>query len=263
MHQEYTDRVKEIMRLARSICLELGNDSVSIDHILLGMIREANGSGVAVLRHQQVDIEKLDQAIRTQIAGSCEVALWDVIPFSPRAKALIDIAGKEAIDSGRSRIGTEHFLLAILCDAESVGAGLLAAMGVDRNACRETLVNELYAAEASDGSSTATPASPTAPEPDATDKIRDLRRKPHNMLSGDEIETLVTWVLVDHLIAQECDLVPEATLDSLGLDSIDIVEAMMKLEDEFNIEIDDDEIVSLKTLQDVLDFIKRQLQDPR
>ena len=260
-----SDRFEEVMRLARTAAIRLGNDHVSPDHILLGMIYEGKCLGVALLRHMHVDTGRLARLIQAKIAGGCEMDIFQRVPLSTRTKVVIEGAGHIAVDRGHSRFSTEHFLLALLLDYDIPSAEILASMGVTSMRYREAIEIIRYDDEPGDSPIDAKAAQEAADRidalrRDAKEKINALRHKPRNQLTDGEIESLLKWSFVVKMGVHEDELIPEAQLRILCEDSLDLVEVSMMLEDEFNLVFDDDETSSLVTFQDVFAYFKSQLQ---
>jgi len=161
MNGMFTDRVKKVMQLAREESVRLGNDYVGTEHLLLGLIREGDGVAIAVLRNQGVDLEELARSIEKQINTSGGMmTIGQMIPFTPRAKKVLEIAAQEARAMSHKYIGTEHILLALMKDNESAAASALAAVGVDYDSCREEIDRVLRGSE----STQASPPAPGLPE---------------------------------------------------------------------------------------------------
>ncbi len=115
MNGMFTDRVKKVMQLAREESVRLGNDYVGTEHLLLGLIREGDGVAVAVLKNLTVDLEELARSIEKAITSSGGMmTIGQMIPFTPRAKKVLEIAAQEARAMSHKYIGTEHLLLALM-----------------------------------------------------------------------------------------------------------------------------------------------------
>ncbi len=148
MNGMFTDRVKKVMQLAREESVRLGNDYVGTEHLLLGLIREGDGVAIAVLRNQGVDLEELARSIEKQINTSGGMmTIGQMIPFTPRAKKVLEIAAQEARAMSHKYIGTAHILLALMKDNESAAASALVAVGVDYDTCREEIDRVLRGSE--------------------------------------------------------------------------------------------------------------------
>jgi len=160
----FTDRVKKVMQLAREESVRLGNDYVGTEHLLLGLIREGDGVAIAVLKNLTVDLEELSRNIEKSINTSGGMmTIGQMIPFTPRAKKVLEIAAQEARAMSHKYIGTEHILLALMKDNESAAATALAAVGVDYDSCREEIDKVLRGSESPAQQSQAFGEAPQAP----------------------------------------------------------------------------------------------------
>jgi len=132
MNGMFTERVKKVMQLAREEAVRLGNDYVGTEHLLLGLIREGDGVAVAVLQSLSVDMNELMRNVEKSVSSSGGMmTLGQMLPFTPRAKKVLETAAQEARNMSHKYIGTEHLLLALLSDKDSSSANALAAMNVD------------------------------------------------------------------------------------------------------------------------------------
>jgi ATP-dependent Clp protease ATP-binding subunit ClpC len=149
MNGMFTDRVKKVMQLAREESVRLGNDYVGTEHLLLGLIREGDGVAVAVLKNLNVDLEELARSIEKSISSSGGMmTIGQMIPFTPRAKKVLEIAAQEARAMSHKYIGTEHLLLALMKDHESAAATALAAIGVEYERVKEEIERVLRGGDA-------------------------------------------------------------------------------------------------------------------
>jgi len=153
MNGMFTDRVKKVMQLAREESVRLGNDYVGTEHLLLGLIREGDGVAVAVLKNLGVDLDDLARNIEKSISSSGGMmTIGQMIPFTPRAKKVLEIAAQEARSMSHKYIGTEHLLLALMKDHESAAANALASIGVEYDRVKEEIERVLRGGDAQTGS---------------------------------------------------------------------------------------------------------------
>jgi ATP-dependent Clp protease ATP-binding subunit ClpC len=142
MFERFTDRARRVVVLAQEEARRLDHNYIGTEHILLGLITE--GGGVAALALARLDIS-LD-AVRGQveeIVGPGETPPPGHIPFTPRAKKVLELSLREALQFGHSYIGTEHILLGLLREGEGVAAQVLTALGADLDRVRETVLEVL------------------------------------------------------------------------------------------------------------------------
>ncbi len=148
MNGMFTDRVKKVMQLAREESVRLGNDYVGTEHLLLGLIREGDGVAIAVLKNLGVELDDLARNIEKSITSSGGMmTIGQMIPFTPRAKKVLEIAAQEARSMGHKYIGTEHLLLALMKDNESAAANALASIGVEYDRVKEEIDRVLRGAD--------------------------------------------------------------------------------------------------------------------
>jgi len=144
----FTDRVKKVMQIAREESVRLGNDYVGTEHLLLGLVKEGDGVAVAVLRSMGVDLDELSSSIEKAISSTGGMmTIGQMLPFTPRAKKVLEIAANEARSMSHKYIGTEHLLLALMKDTESAAANALAAAGLDYDKVRDEIHRVLKGGE--------------------------------------------------------------------------------------------------------------------
>jgi ATP-dependent Clp protease ATP-binding subunit ClpC len=148
MNGMFTDRVKKVMQIAREESVRLGNDYVGTEHLLLGLIKEGDGVAVAVMRSMGVDLEELTANIEKTITSTGGMmTIGQMLPFTPRAKKVLEIAANEARSMSHKYIGTEHLLLALMKDTESAAANALAAAGLEYERVKEEINRVLRGGE--------------------------------------------------------------------------------------------------------------------
>jgi ATP-dependent Clp protease ATP-binding subunit ClpC len=144
----FTDRVKKVMQIAREESVRLGNDYVGTEHLLLGLIKEGDGVAVAVLRSMGIDLDSLTASIEKAITSTGGMmTIGQMLPFTPRAKKVLEIAANEARSMSHKYIGTEHLLLALMRDTESAAANALAAAGLEYEKVKEEIHRVLRGGE--------------------------------------------------------------------------------------------------------------------
>ncbi len=139
MKGRFTDRVKKVLQFAREEAVRLGNDQVGTEHLLLGIIREGSGIAAAGLKKSGIDLEALAAEIERSVStagGMMTIGGQQMVPFTARAKAVLQASAVEAQEMNENYIGTEHLLLALLKVSDSAAAAALTAAGVEYNALR-------------------------------------------------------------------------------------------------------------------------------
>ena len=142
MFEKFTDGARKVMVLAQEEAHKLGQLYVGTEHLLLGLIREGDGVAAQALAKLDVTYDAAVEQIKQISTTSDEPAPAGHIPFTPRAKRVLESALREMISSGQSYIATEHLLLGILREGNGVALEALSRMGVSTDAVRSA-VNDL------------------------------------------------------------------------------------------------------------------------
>jgi ATP-dependent Clp protease ATP-binding subunit ClpC len=140
MNYNFTDRVRKVLAMAREEAIRLQHDYVGTEHILLGLIREGEGVAAAVLMNLNVDLEQIHERIEESVRkGKATIALGE-LPYTSRAKKVLEYAMAEARELNHSYVGTEHLLLGLLREEKGIAAVVLNSLGVSLEDARaETL----------------------------------------------------------------------------------------------------------------------------
>ncbi|MCC7131882.1 MAG: ATP-dependent Clp protease ATP-binding subunit [Gemmatimonadales bacterium] len=156
----FTDRVRKVLQMAREEAARLHHEYVGTEHILLGLIREGEGVAAAVLTNLSVDLEEIQQKIEETVKkGKASSAPGPDLPYTSRAKKVLELAMTEARELNHSYVGTEHLLLGLLREEKGIAAQVLTDAGVTLEQSRaETL--RLLGSEMPPQSSTAAPSAP-------------------------------------------------------------------------------------------------------
>ena len=142
MFERFTDRARRVVVLAQEEARMLSHNYIGTEHILLGLIHE--GEGVAAKALESLDISL--EAVRAQveeIIGQGQQAPSGHIPFTPRAKKVLELSLREALQLGHNYIGTEHILLGLIREGEGVAAQVLQKLGADLNRVRQQVIQLL------------------------------------------------------------------------------------------------------------------------
>jgi len=137
MHDKFTERVRKVMYLAREEAARLQHDYIGTEHLLLGVIREGEGIAATVLNNLGLDLDAIRQAVESMVAATGGTLPIGEIPFTPRAKRVLELSVDEARQLGHNYVGTEHLLLGLIREGEGVAARVLLELGVDRKKVRE------------------------------------------------------------------------------------------------------------------------------
>jgi ATP-dependent Clp protease ATP-binding subunit ClpC len=137
----FTERVRKVLQMAREEAQRLHHEYVGTEHILLGLIREGEGVAAAVLQNLNVDLDDIQQKIEETVKkGKAGQSAPPDLPYTSRAKKVLELAMSEARELSHSYVGTEHLLLGLLREEKGIAAQVLTDAGVNLDAARaETL----------------------------------------------------------------------------------------------------------------------------
>ncbi|HEV3028219.1 MAG TPA: ATP-dependent Clp protease ATP-binding subunit, partial [Planctomycetota bacterium] len=146
MFEKFTERARKVMSLARQEAQRLNSEFIGTEHILLGIIQEGGGVAAKVLKNLNVDLKRIRQEIEKLITPSTSPTVTlGQLPFSPRAKRVIELAGEAASQLGHDVIGTEHLLLGLLKENEGIAAQVLTNLGLKLDEVRDMVLEVLGA----------------------------------------------------------------------------------------------------------------------
>ena len=162
MFERFTDRARRVVVLAQEEARLLNHNYIGTEHILLGLIHE--GEGVAAKALEQLGISL--EAVRTQveeIIGQGGSSPSGHIPFTPRAKKVLELSLREALQLGHNYIGTEHILLGLIREGEGVAAQVLVKLGADLSRVRQQVIQLLSGYAGKEGAPAGGPGGEAAP----------------------------------------------------------------------------------------------------
>jgi len=139
----FTPRAQQVLALARKEADRFHHNYVGTEHILLGLIKLGQGVAVSVLQKMGLDLETVRSAVEKQVGSGPEGKASGSIPYTPRVKKVLALAGKEAKALNHSYVGTEHILLGLLREGEGVAARVLKSLDVDIERTRNEILREL------------------------------------------------------------------------------------------------------------------------
>jgi ATP-dependent Clp protease ATP-binding subunit ClpC len=142
MFERFTDRARRVVVLAQEEARMLNHDYIGTEHLLLGLIREGEGVAPKALESLGISLEDTRQQVE-QIIGQGTSVPSGHIPFTPRAKKVMELSLREAIQLGHNYIGTEHILLGLVREGEGVAAQVLEKLGADLNRVRQEVIKLL------------------------------------------------------------------------------------------------------------------------
>jgi ATP-dependent Clp protease ATP-binding subunit ClpC len=142
MFERFTDRARRVVVLAQEEARMLNHNYIGTEHILLGLIHEGEGVAAKALESLGISLEAVRQQVE-EIIGQGQSAPTGHIPFTPRAKKVLELSLREALQLGHNYIGTEHILLGLIREGEGVAAQVLQKLGADLNRVRQQVIQLL------------------------------------------------------------------------------------------------------------------------
>jgi ATP-dependent Clp protease ATP-binding subunit ClpC len=161
MFERFTDRARRVVVLAQEEARMLNHNYIGTEHILLGLIHEGEGVAAKALESLGISLEAVRSQVE-EIIGQGQQAPSGHIPFTPRAKKVLELSLREALQLGHNYIGTEHILLGLIREGEGVAAQVLVKLGADLNRVRQQVIQLLSGYQ---GKETATAGGPAEGAP--------------------------------------------------------------------------------------------------
>jgi ATP-dependent Clp protease ATP-binding subunit ClpC len=143
MFERFTDRARRVVVLAQEEARHLQHNYIGTEHILLGLIHEGEGVAARTLESLGISHEAVRQQVE-EVIGRGQYASSGHIPFTPRAKKVLELGLREAIQLGHNYIGTEHILLGLIREDDGVAAQVLVRLGADLNRTRQQVIEVLH-----------------------------------------------------------------------------------------------------------------------
>jgi ATP-dependent Clp protease ATP-binding subunit ClpC len=190
MRNNFTSRVQKVIRYSKEEAMRLGHDYIGTEHLLLGMLKEGEGIAIKILQNLNCDLAKLKKAIEDSTAPSGGTMTIGNLPLSKRAEKALKMTYIEAKNFKNDVIGTEHLLLSILKEKDSLAAQILLTFNIDYNACYQELENILA-------------GKPTAPRPRPSIKKTKTPALDH---FGRDLTMLATEGKLDPIIGRDVEI---------------------------------------------------------
>ena len=147
MNDRFTQRVRKVLFLARDEAGRLQHDYIGTEHLLLGIIREGEGVAANVVRRMNIDFERIQKAVEDSVTAPMGPVSIGEIPFTPRAKKVLELSIDEARLHNHNYVGTEHLLLALIREGEGVAARVLGELGADHEGVKREVMKALGGGE--------------------------------------------------------------------------------------------------------------------
>lgn len=142
MFERFTERARKVVYLAQQEAARLGHNVVGTEHLLLGLVAEGEGVAAKALESLEINLDRIRGEVE-KIIGSGETNPFGEIPFTPRAKRVLELAVDEGRQMGHNYVGTEHILLGLIKEGEGVAAQVLKNLGADLEKVRKEVINLL------------------------------------------------------------------------------------------------------------------------
>ena len=184
MFERFTERARQVVVLAQDEARALRHNYIGTEHVLLGLLREEEGVAARVLEGFDVSLEEVRAQVARIIGEGDDVVIGQV-PFTPRAKKVLELSLREALSLGHNYIGTEHILLGLAREGEGVGMRILVDYDVDEGKIREAVVHTLSGARR--------PVDPAAElAPDLRDEVERVRGEKAEAIAAQSFERVAS-----------------------------------------------------------------------
>jgi ATP-dependent Clp protease ATP-binding subunit ClpC len=160
MFERCTDRARRAVALAQAEAKMLHHDSIGTEHLLLGLLDEGEGVAAHALKDLGIGLEAARQQVEAKI-GQGQQPPTEYLPFTPRAKKVLELSLREALQLGHNYIGTEHLLLGLIREGEGVAAQTLVTLGADLHRVRQQVLMILSGAASPQAAAGSRPAQAT------------------------------------------------------------------------------------------------------
>lgn len=142
MFERFTERARQVVVIAQDEARALKHNSIGTEHLLLGLLGEAEGMAAAVLGHLGIDMNEVRFQVKSIVPAGEQVTVG-LIPFTPRAKKVLELALREALSLGHNYVATQHVLLGLVRESEGVAARILADYDATPETVRAEIVRRL------------------------------------------------------------------------------------------------------------------------
>ena len=192
MFERFTDRARRVVVLAQEEARLLNHNYIGTEHILLGLIHEHEGVAAKALESLDISLESVRGQVE-EIIGQGAKPPGGHIPFTPRAKRVLELSLREALQLGHNYIGTEHILLGLIREGEGVAAQVLVKLGADLARVREQVVHLLATLVEVSSSASGGESERLVGEPSASRSSVLASRERVNISSGGPLEATVGY----------------------------------------------------------------------
>src|ERR1700753_947062 len=190
----FTPRAQQVLALARKEADRFNHNYVGTEHLLLGLIKLGQGVAVNVLQKLGLDLETVRIEVEKQVGSGPDTKMSGNIPYTPRVKKVLALAGKEAKALNHSYVGTEHILLGLLREGDGVAARVLKSLEVDIERTRNEILKELdpnFSAQEEGGEAVASEGGTGSKKEGKTPALRAFGRDLTEMARKAELDPVI------------------------------------------------------------------------
>jgi ATP-dependent Clp protease ATP-binding subunit ClpC len=194
MFERFTDRARRVVVLAQEEARLLNHNYIGTEHLLLGLIHEGQGVAAKALEVLGISLEAVRAQVE-EIIGQGQSAPTGQIPFTPRAKKVLELSLREALQLGHNYMGTEHILLGLIREGESVAAQVLVKLGADFSRVRQVVIQLLSVSAGGPEAAAGTrPMQMTAPEDlrEDEEQLAEVRRQKEAAIDAQDFDRAAT-----------------------------------------------------------------------
>ena len=163
MFERFTDRARRVVVLAQDEAKLLNHNYIGTEHLLLGLIHEGEGVAAKALEQMGISLEAVREEVE-EVIGHGQTPPTGHVPFTPRAKKVLELSLREALQMNHSYIGTEHILLGLVREGEGVAASVLIKLGADLNRVRNTVLQLLSGYQGKEAATSGAPEGSATPQ---------------------------------------------------------------------------------------------------
>jgi ATP-dependent Clp protease ATP-binding subunit ClpC len=189
MFERFTDRARRMIVFAQEEARLLNHNYIGTEHILLGLIHEGEGVAAKTLESLGISLQAVRSEVE-EIIGRGQRAPSGHIPFTPRAKKVLELSLREALQLGHNYIGTEHILLGLIREGEGVAAQVLVKLGADQARVRQQVIRLLSSSGGGEAGARVRLVRMTVPDDlrEAEEQLARLRQQKQQAIDADDFE---------------------------------------------------------------------------
>jgi ATP-dependent Clp protease ATP-binding subunit ClpC len=197
--ERFTDRARQVVVLAQEEARMINHNYIGTEHLLLGLVHEGEGIAAMALKSLGISLEAVRSQVE-EIIGQGGAAPTGHIPFTPRAKKVLELSLREALQLGHNYIGTEHILLGIIREKEGVAAQVLRNFGASLDSVRQQVIGLLTGQTGPPAEQLPATRSPLDEPPEARERrtrlarIEELAREEAEALAHSEVQPAHRWL---------------------------------------------------------------------